>query len=105
MNSEQLLRKSLQLLSVGNKQNNDGDDDDLEAFENWEDLDLERQYELICKEINSGWNFPTIPLVNLMKHKFQHEYDSANYQESALTLLQSQALSLRHQTLHQYFKR
>ena len=102
MNPEQLLRKSLQLLSVGSKPKKD---DDLEAFENWEELDVKRQYELVCKEINFGWSFPTISLVNLMKHKWKHEYDSANYQESALTLLQSQALSLRHQTLHQYFKR
>ena len=72
MNPEQLLRKSLQLLSVGSKPKKD---DDLEAFENWEELDVKRQYELVCKEINFGWSFPTISLVNLMKHKWKHEYE------------------------------
>ena len=57
MNPEQLLRKSLQLLSVGSKPKKD---DDLEAFENWEELDVERQYELICKEINSVTLYSTV---------------------------------------------
>ena len=107
MNADELFQKSLQLLSENQKHSKEEllDDDDLDDFENWEKLDEKRQYELICKEVNSGWSFPTIPIVNLMKHKFQYEYESANYLESALTLLQSQALSLRHQTLHQYFKR
>ena len=105
MNADELFQKSLQILSETQKHSEEQVDDDLDDFENWDNLDKKRQYELICKEVINGWSFPTIPIVNLMKHKFQFEYESANYQESALTLLQSQALSLRHQTLHQYFKR
>ena len=97
-----LYDKSCKLLK---ESNNCKKGDQLDIFEKWEELNDDQQYELVCETVSSGWNFPTISIVHMMKHKFKYEFEKENYLESALTLLQSQALALRHQTLHQYFKR
>ena len=79
--------------------------DDLDFFLNWNAQDLHRQYEKICDEIDRNWKFPTAPIFNLIKHKVRLEHELGFYQESALTMLQSQGLSFRHQALNQYYKR
>ena len=79
--------------------------DDLDFFLNWNAQDLHSQYEKICDEIERNWKFPTAPIFNLIKHKVRLEHELGLYQESALTMLQSQGLSFRHQALNQYYKR
>ena len=79
--------------------------DDLDFFLNWNAQDLHSQYEKICDEIDRNWKFPTAPIFNLIKHKVRLEHELGLYQESALTMLQSQGLSFRHQALNQYYKR
>ena len=73
--------------------------------ENWSDISTQRQYKTICQVIEKGWHFPTISIANLLKHKSRFELENKDFKEAALTLLQSQALSVRHQALHEYTKR
>lgn len=80
-------------------------EEDLDFFLNFGAQDPRSQYEKVCEEIERNWKFPTQPIVNMIKHRFRLEHELGYYQESALTMLQSQGLSFRHQALTQYQKR
>ena len=98
---EALLKESRQILS----KNPAKIEQDLDFFLNWNEQNLPEQYEKISQTIDESWNFPTLPTFNLLKHKVRLEIELEKYQDAALTLLQSQALSFRHQALNQYLKK
>ena len=99
---ENLLQESQQILASEKIVKND---ESFEEFIDWQAYDLHTQYDLIRKEIDKNWTSPTAPIFNLMKHKFRLEHELGKYEESALSMLQSQGLSFRHQALNQYSKR
>ena len=100
---EDLKKKTYELLEQTKANKAKKKSNDFE--ENWSDVSTEKQYETICQVIKKGWHFPTISLANLLKHKARIELENKDFKEAALTLLQSQALSVRHQALHEYTKR
>ena len=100
---EELKKKTYELLEQNKANKVKKKSDDFE--ENWSDISTAKQYETICEVIKKGWHFPTISIANLLKHKARIELENRDFKEAALTLLQSQALSVRHQALHEYTKR
>ena len=99
---QEILEKSEKLLASKKSQKPKSD---LDQFLNWKHLDTKTQYELITDEIERHWHFPTLVINNLLKHKSRLETELKLNQASALTLLQSQALSFRHQSITQYQSR
>ncbi len=65
----------------------------------------EKQLEQISKIVDRHWGFPALPMYGLVRRKCELEMKQGLRQEAALTTLQSQALSFRHQALTQFQKR
>ena len=106
----ELLKKSRDIIAKHEK--NDkvkkrDQNENLDHFlgENWTALSTQKQYELVTEEIEKNWHFPTLTVNNLLKHKSRLEQELGHPELSALTLLQSQALTFRHQSIAQYSSR
>ena len=50
---------------------------ELDFFMNFEAQDPHSRLEKICEEIDRNWKFPTQPIVNMVKHRFQLEHELA----------------------------
>ena len=109
MSFNELLKKSLALVEkhekVEEKKVKKDNDKILDQFLEWETLSIQTQYKLVSEEVEKNWHFPTLVVNNLLKHKSRLEHELGHSELSALTLLQSQALTFRHQSIAQYCSR
>ena len=108
MSFSDLIKKSLALVEKHEKGENKVKKDNektLTQFLEWETLSTQTQYQLVSKEVEKNWHFPTLVVNNLLKHKSRLEHELGQLELSALTLLQSQALTFRHHSIGQYCSR